>query len=370
MVCVAAFVILLLLSVPVLVLALIGKRNEKVAKFTAPYFKMFKKSWYCVGKRVTLQKCESSFKDDIKHSLLKRVIIKRPKLVKPISVTIEIAAVLIVIVAAWSLLTVVKGGMALAVLGTCDVASPSSCSLNPNEACSIDQDRPGFWESARTWRLPEYYANWFGDFGTIFAAIPNRFRNWDPAEFKPENATFARPYNADLPMALEIIDPGCMICRQSFINIKNSDFLERYNLTYLAYPIPSSTGEGYKFANSGLITQYLEAVRIVEVQGDHVTTDWKIIERLFTGFDDRNRQFQSAFNSSYDSDEAERVLQSWLRDFGYSDEEVQQVVDLAHSDRVAEIMAANRDIVDNQIRTKRIPTFIFDGRKRDGLLTP
>ncbi|MDR1032775.1 MAG: hypothetical protein LBL84_02040 [Candidatus Nomurabacteria bacterium] len=368
MVCIAAFIILILVSVPVLVLSIIGKRNKKVARMVGPYFKMFKKSWYCVGKRVTLQKCESTFKDEIKNSLLKRVIVKKPKLVKPLGIAIEVTAVLIVLVTIWSLLTAVKGGLALYVYGTCDVSNPSSCSLNVTEACSIDQEKPGFWESAATWQLPQYYANWFGELGEVITAIPSRLKHWDAAEYLPENATYLKSYDKNKPTALEVIDPGCSVCRQSFINITDSDFDDRYNLTYIAYPIPAA--DGYKFAHSYLVTSYLEAVRLSEIQGDKQTTDWKIIKRMFTEFDAEDRQYQSAFNASYNAEEAERVLQSWLKDFGYTDEQVRETVDIAHSSKVKETIAAHQKIVDSDIKTKKIPTFIYDGRKHDGLLKP
>ena len=80
MVCIAAFIVLCLISVFVAILSIFKRDIGK------KYWKVFKKSWGCVGKRVTLQKCETGFKDDVKNLLLKKVVIKHPKLVKPFSV--------------------------------------------------------------------------------------------------------------------------------------------------------------------------------------------------------------------------------------------------------------------------------------------
>ena len=120
MVCIAAFIILCILSIFVAILSIFRRDLGK------KYFKVFKKSWGCVGKKLTLQKCETNFKEDIKNSILKKVVVKRPHLVKPISVAIEVAAVLIVVITIWSLVTAVKSGLSLWALGTCDIVQISS----------------------------------------------------------------------------------------------------------------------------------------------------------------------------------------------------------------------------------------------------
>ena len=91
MVCIAAFIILTLIGVFV---AIVSIFKPKVGK---AYWKMFKKAWGCLWKKVRLQKCETGFKDDVKNTLLSRVIIKHPKWVKPLSVIIEVISVIIVI---------------------------------------------------------------------------------------------------------------------------------------------------------------------------------------------------------------------------------------------------------------------------------
>ena len=93
MVCIAAFIILALIGVFV---AIISIFKPKVGK---AYLRMFKKAWGCLWKKVRLQKCETGFKEDVKNTILSRVIVKHPKWVKPLSIIIEILSVIIVIVA-------------------------------------------------------------------------------------------------------------------------------------------------------------------------------------------------------------------------------------------------------------------------------
>ena len=73
MVCVAAFIILCLIGVFVAFLSIfkpeIGKR----------YWKIFQKSWSCISKKIRLQKCETGFKDDVKNTILSKIILRHPK---------------------------------------------------------------------------------------------------------------------------------------------------------------------------------------------------------------------------------------------------------------------------------------------------
>ena len=107
MVCIAAFIILALLSVFVGFLSLFNKTLGK------KYWVTFKKAWHCVFKKVRLQKCDTNFKDEVKNSLLKKVVLKNPKLVKPLSALIEIISVVIVFITVWSLVIAIKSLLAL-----------------------------------------------------------------------------------------------------------------------------------------------------------------------------------------------------------------------------------------------------------------
>ena len=171
MVCIAAFVILLVIWLFNPVLHLLGKKKQ-----ADNISKLFKKSMHCFTRRVTLRPCDSNFKDDIKDSVLSKLIVRHKKWVKPVSIGIEVSAAVIVLITVWSVLTVVKSGLALYVYGTCDVRTPDSCALSTTEACSIDSVGSG-----------NLVVDWFGEWGEVLGALPARVQTWNAEEFVPEN---------------------------------------------------------------------------------------------------------------------------------------------------------------------------------------
>lgn len=355
MVCVAAFIILCLLSVFVAVLSIF--RRDLGRK----YWQTFGKAWGCVGKRVTLQKCDTNFKDDIKNSVLKKFVLSKPRLVKPISIAIEVVAVLIVVVTVWSLVTAVKSGLALWTLGTCDVVRPSACIIGA-EICSIDQEEP---------KNPiEAVGRWFADWGEIFAAIPDKFRSWDTANF-PLHGFTAIESDTARPPAIDILDPGCVVCLQSFKNQVASGFFTDHQTLMVPFPIQNPDGS-FKFRNSDIIVRFILATA---AHGPPATNPsmplghypFKIFEKIFTEYSSDHIIFQTVFNEHIDATAAEELLQSWLVDFGYSETEITTITTLAHSETITAQMVANRDIVENQIHVRGIPTIIFDGKRHTGL---
>jgi len=354
MVCIAAFIILCLMSVVVAFLSIfrrdIGKR----------WWKTFKKSWGCVGKRITLQKCETGFKEDIKNSILSKVIVKKPKLVKPISVTIEVVAVLIVIVTAWSLVEGVKAGLALWSLGTCNVQRPEACAFGA-EACSIDG-------AAGPKNPIEAVGYWFADWGEIFSAIPDKFRDWDNEKLKLSGVQTFANMSSETPYAIDILDPGCSVCLQSFREQIADDFFGHYNVLLVPFPIQDGDG-GYKFQNSKLISEYVLATAMQglpdKYEGAH-TPAFDIMKRIFTEKNDKKKNWQTVFNNYYSNEEAEEELLKWLAEFGYNTEEVKEIKERTTSDEVAQMISKNNDIVVNNIHAKGIPTMIYNGKKHTG----
>jgi len=353
MLCIAAFIIL---TIIVSLVPIIRIFNKKVAD---SIWKLFKKALYCVSRRATFRKCDSSFKDDIKNTILRKVVLKRPKMIKPLSIIIEITATLIIVISLWSVLIGVKSLLSLYVYGTCDISRPASCSLS-GESCGIDSAPINFRQNPIKWTR-----NWFTQFGNIIVNIPTRMRTWDANKFIPENSL---PYNEFRwrTTALKISDPGCIACQNSFRNKLEAGFFEEHNVALMLYPIKYPDGE-FVFANSYLITSYIEAARLNRLENSERPIEWLMIERLFTGKDDNGREFQALFNVSFNEQEAREVLESWLKDFGYSESEIREIAELADSDKVREIIERNRDIVNNEIRTKQIPTTIYNGRRREGL---
>jgi hypothetical protein len=198
-----------------------------------------------------------------------------------------------------------------------------------------------------------------------FARIPDRFKRWDPENYLDETATYYKPYDPNKMTALEIIDPGCKFCGKLFKNIKNAGFDDLYNVTYIPYAIPDpNTQDGYKFPNSNLVISYLEAVKIQPLELE-ITADWQLLERLFLGKSQDGASYQENFNLLYSADEAETVLIEWLIDIGYNELEVNELQDIARSEQVQNIIKRNNAIVEDEIRTIKIPTIMFDGRRYD-----
>lgn len=345
MVCIAAFIILCLVGVFVAFLSIFRRDIGK------KYWAVFKKAWGCVWKKVRLQKCDTNFKDDVKNLLLSRVVLKHPKWVKPLGTTIEVGAILIVFITIWSIVESAKAGLALWVFGTCNVSQPASCALGA-EVCGIDAEEPS--------NPLEWTGRWFSEWDEIFAAIPDRLHSWQAEEYFVEPTVFAVNYRDGAPFALDIVDPGCTVCLQSYRAQKSTGFFDRYNTAILLYPIELPDG-GYKFANSDLIAEYFYAAALVDE-----TYAAKILDRLFTESNDKGINYQVVF-SGISREEAEKLLETWLKDFKIKDADIQKIVKLSTSDEVKDILAQVKTIVENRIHVKGIPTLIYDDKKHNGM---
>lgn len=346
MVCIAAFIILALIGIFV---AIISIFKPEVGK---SYWKMFKKAWGCLWKKVRLQKCETGFKDDVKNTILSRVIVKHPKWVKPLSAVIEVLSVVIVAVAVWALLTAVKSLLALWALGSCNVTTPSACSLGA-EVCSIDESEPS--------NILEATGRWFTEWGEIFEAIPDKFRTYKAEDYDFNYVTVNTEVAADAPIAVDIFDPGCSVCMISYRNQKVAGFFEKYNVRLVPFAIQDAD-DSYKFANSGLVARYMLAA-----EQFRSGLAMQIIDKLFTGKNSEGISYQNKFNDDYTSEEATAKLESWLAEFGLDEAGVAEVRKIASYPEIADKMSENREIVEKQLRVKGIPTMIYDGVRHTGL---
>jgi hypothetical protein len=333
MVCIAAFIILCLISVFIAILSIFRRDIGK------KYWKTFKKAWGCVWKKVRLQKCETNFKEDVKNSILKKVVIKKPKLVKPLSVAIEVVSVLIVLVTIWSLVEAAKAGLSLYAFGTCNVKKPESCLVSGATYCPLETGG----------------GNWFTEWGDIFAEIPDKLKNWNAADYLPDPAPTKGP--EDAPLALDIFDPGCDKCLASYRNQLAAGFFDSHKVALLPYSIKSDDG-AYRFLNSDLFARYLTAAP---------DAAWNILNRLFTENDETGTVYQSAFKNSYSAEKAAEILNSWLADFGYSPEEVAETISIINSDEISAKIAENRRIAEEKVHIRGIPTTIYDGKKHTGV---
>ena len=345
MVCIAAFIILAILGVFV---AFISIFKPKVGK---AYLKAMKKAWGCLWKKVRLQKCETGFKDDVKNGLLSRVMLKHPKWVKPLSILIEVVSVIIVVVAVWALLTAIKSLLALWALGSCNVTKPSACSLGA-EVCSIDESEPS--------NLLEATGRWFTEWGEIFEAIPDKFRSYKAEDYDFNYITV--PGSGDnKPVAVDIFDPGCSVCMMSYRNQKEAGFFDKYDTRMVPFAIQDADNN-YKFKNSEIIVKYMLAAE--QIQSGLAL---KIIDRIFTGENSEGLSYQYKFNEDYSRDESITKLESWLKNFGLDDGAIEEIRKITDYPEITDKMTSNRDIVENQLRVKGIPTMIYNNERHTGL---
>ena len=345
MVCIAAFIILALIGVFVAVISIF---KPKVGK---AYWKMFKKAWGCLWKKVRLQKCETGFKEDVKNTLLSRVIVKHPKWVKPLSVIIEIISVLIVVIAVWAILTAIKSLLALWALGSCNVTKPSACSLGA-EVCSIDESEPT--------NPIEVTGRWFTEWGEIFEAIPDKFRTYNADDYEFNYIT-VEGEGDNKPVAVDILDPGCSVCMMSYRNQKADGFFDKYDVRLVPFAIQDAD-DNYKFKNSEIIVRYMFAVEQLR-SGMAV----EILDHIFTEKNSEGISYQNKFNEDYTREDAVAKLEQWIVESGFDEDGLAEVRKIVAYPEITDKMNENREIVKNQLRIKGIPTMIYDGGRHTGL---
>lgn len=346
MVCIASFIILAIIGVFV---AIISIFKPKVGK---AYWKMFKKAWGCLWTRVRLQKCETGFKDDVKNTLLSRVIIKKPKWVKPLSIIIEIISVAIVVVAVWAILTAIKSMLALWALGSCNVTKPSACSMGA-EICSIDESEPT--------NALEATGRWFTEWGEIFEAIPDKFRTYNATDYNFNYISVGGAETADRDIVVDIFDPGCSVCMMSYRNQKEAGFFDQHNVRLVPFAIQDADNN-YKFQNSEIVVRYMFASEQIEA-GASLT----IIDKIFTEKNSEDVSYQTKFNEDYSREKASSKIESWLEEAGMDKGEIEEIRKITEYPEITDKMNQNRDIIENQLKVKGIPTILIDGKRETGL---
>ena len=347
MFCIAAFIVLLVLGA-----------------FSARYRGYLRRAWGCTVRRVTFRPCDTSFSQDIKDHMLAPVAVRRPGLVRPAAIAIEVAALLIIVTTILSAYVVAKGALNLWVYGTCDKANSQGCALGAS-SCSIGALEPTFLDKVVALNVVGAISGEIGDVAETIGAIPDRLRTWDAAAYLPSNVTWRTAFDPARPTAVEIVDPGCSVCAKLAANLREAGFTDRYNLAYVAYPIPGLSGT--RFPNSGLVVRYLEALRLHPVAGAEVPVDWQLLERILTGTDPSGKPWQTVVNRAT-REEAVALLRGWLDEFGLDAAAIAAIAAEADSARVSSIIEANQALVRETIGTRKIPTMIFDGSRHDGLV--
>ncbi len=355
MFCIAAFVVLFFCGI-----------------FSASHRQLARKAWHCVVRRITFRPCDINFSEEMKGKMLGKIILVHPRFARFLDRWIDAFAWIFAILSIWSLASVAVSGLNLWIYDTCSPGNPEGCSLS-GEACSIANYRPGFWESLRAGHPLVWASNEVDTFRQTIELIPARFRTWNARDYIPAGNDSYHPTDPAKPWALEIVDPGCPACAHLFRNIKAAGFEDRYNLVFLAFPIPqTNTLTGYKFPNSYVIASWLEAIRRIppEHPTSDVPADWRILETIYTGVDAKGAAWQDQFDMAFGPDETRAALRNFCARLGYSPAQIDQIARLASSQQVAGRLRANKAIVEEQIRTVKIPTIVFGGRRYDRVVAP
>ncbi len=341
MICILAF-ILLLIFFPIL-------------GFFPQYRSLYRKAWSCVWKKMTLRPCDMNFGEEIKSRLLSKLIFRFPTLTKFLKKTFSFWAFAFLIFTLWTVYASFSAGLNLLVYDTCNPETAESCSLS-GSACGVNSYQPkGI--------LEEWIMEPVTQLTKTISLLPNRFRTWNAEDYLSSTASFSAPFNAKKPTALEIIDPGCRYCRELFGKIKETAFEQRYNLSYLVYPIPNKTDpSGYKFRASKRIAQVLEAVKKVPPSNvtvlsdsQDIPADWQFLEAVFA--------HQVEFNHDLEEINIAKKIKELLSKIGYSENQIAQIQNLSDTLEIQKNLEDQRLIVEEKIYTIRIPTIIF-GKKR------
>jgi hypothetical protein len=362
MLCILAFVIFLILF-PIL-------------GFFPEYRKYFRRAWSCVFKKITLKPCDK-LGEELKNKLIGKLFKVSPSFAKFIDKTFAFWAFLFVLLNLWSIGYVAIAGLNLWVHDTCTPSYAEACSLS-GDTCSIPVNSMTFDQALSNNQLGDWAAQPFKDLGDTMSKVPDRLKTWNANEYLPPLPTYYS-YNDNNSKAVEMIDPSCQYCRKMFQNIKASGFANKYNVTYIAYPIPDNKKpNGYRFAHSYLIATYLEALKIYETQYPTSNTsnnpkmplDWQLLEKIFTARYKDGNDYQYVFNTvlADKPQEAENLIKELISQSNINNQQIEEVVTISNSQKVKDNLQIHRVIVDKKVRTVKIPTIIFDNRRYDRLL--
>ncbi len=342
-----------------------------IAIFSASFRPLAAKAWHCVVRRMTLRPCDISFGEEMKGKLVGKLIFSHPRLARFINKWIDWLSFIFVALSIWSLVYVANAGLNLWVYDTCNPQSAESCSLS-GEACGVSQISLGIVQAAKEGRLGEWAGGPFVRFGQTLSRIPDRLKSWNARDYLGPSATFFHAQDTAKPYALEIIDPSCKFCKKLTKNMVDADAMNALNVSYLLYPIPSATSSGgYKFPHSYEMASYIEAVKQVPLtHGDtSVSADWQFIEKIFAEpAAGEDADLQSRFVMGMTDDDAVRQLQHLLQEIGYTTDEVSRIAVLADSPAIKASLTAQRSIVEQRIRTIKIPTLLIAGRRYDRVI--
>src|SRR4028118_1076824 len=123
--------------------------------FFPQYRRLFRRSWGCVFKKVTLKPCDINLGEELKTAFLGKLFFKFPLLAKFLDKTFSFWAALFVVINIWSLVYAISAATNLWVYDTCDPASGESCSLS-GEACGVASNSLSFDEALKQQKLGQW----------------------------------------------------------------------------------------------------------------------------------------------------------------------------------------------------------------------
>lgn len=340
-----------------------------LAIFSASFRPLAAKAWHCVLRRVTFRPCDISFGEEMKSKLTAKLLFTHPRLAKFIRRWIDWLSFVFVALSVWSLLYVLNAGLNLWVYDTCDPSNAESCSLS-GEACGIDQASLSLRDAIEQEKIGSWALGPFTRLGETLSRIPDRLKTWNAEEYLSPTATFYHPQDKSKPYALEIVDPSCRFCKKLTKNVKDSGVMDTVNFSYLLYPIPSVGSGGYKFPHSLFLASIIEAVKRVPLKHPRSTvpTDWQVLEGVFDDSAQEPVDLQTRLNLTMDENDAKNAVKTILNRIGYDEQDFKRIFALAASKEIAASLAIQRRIVEEHIRTIKIPTLLIGGRRYDRVI--
>lgn len=338
-----------------------------LAIFSATFRPLAAKAWHCAWRRVTLRPCDVSFGEEMRGKIAGKLFRIHPRLAAWFDRWADWLSFAFVALSAWSLLYVANAGLNLWVYDTCDPRSAESCSLS-GEACGVEKESLGMVAAIEQGRLGEWATGPFVRFAETLSRIPDRLKAWAPEEYLAPTASFRAPKDETKPYALEVIDPGCKFCKKLTGNMRDAGAFDAFNASYILYPIPLPDGKT-KFPHSRLVAATIEAAKRVPLRGGGTPGDWRLLEEIFRDVPGEDIDLQTRINIGMTDADARAELRTLLKAIGYSGAEVDRIVALAASDDVAHSLEEQRMIVEERIRTIKIPTLLIGGRRYDRVLS-
>lgn len=334
-----------------------------LAIFSATFRPLAAKAWHCAWRRVTLRPCDVSFGEEMRGKIAGKLFRVHPRLAAWFDRWADWLSFAFVALSVWSLFYVANAGLNLWVYDTCDPRAAESCSLS-GEACGVEKESLGIVAATEQGRIGEWAAGPFVRFAGTLSRIPDRLKTWAPEEYLAPTATFHAPKDESKAYAVEVIDPGCTFCKKLTGNMRDAGALDALNVSYVLYPIPTPDGKT-KFPHSRLVAATIEAAKLVPLRGSDVPGDWRLLKEIFRDVPNENVDLQTHINIGMTDADVRIELRTLLETIGYSAAEVERIVALAESNDVAHSLEEQRLLVEEKIRTVKIPTLLIGGRRYD-----